>query len=193
MRTGTAWLKTQYENGPDRVQLDRFLAGVADGDREALGELYHRARGAVYGLALSILKNAQDAQDVTQDTFVRIWQTAGAYRSQGSPMAWILTIARNLARMQLRQRARQGELTEEEWDAIHAPAPDVTVEDKAILQDALATLGDQERQIVLLHAASGLKHREIAALLELSLSTVLSKYHRAIKKLRTQMEGDDHI
>ena len=55
---------------------------------------------------------------------------------------------------------------------------------------ALAGLGAEERQIVLLHAVAGLKHREIAQLLELPLSTVLSKYHRGLKKLRAQMKGE---
>ena len=57
-------------------------------------------------------------------------------------------------------------------------------------QEALAQLGAEERQIVLLHAVTGLKHREIAALLELPLSTVLSKYHRGLKKLKALMKGE---
>ena len=59
------------------------------------------------------------------------------------------------------------------------------------MQQALATLGEEERRIILLHAVTGLKHREIAALLELPLSTVLSKYNRALKKMRAYLEGDD--
>ena len=61
----------------------------------------------------------------------------------------------------------------------------------ALLQGALASLADEERRIVMLHAVTGLKHREIAALLELPLPTVLSKYHRALKKMRSFLEGDD--
>ena len=64
---------------------------------------------------------------------------------------------------------------------------------REVLQQALASLGDVERQVVLLHAVTGLKHREIAALLEMPLATVLSKYHRALKKLRVQLEGDDAL
>ena len=56
---------------------------------------------------------------------------------------------------------------------------------------ALSYLADEERRIVLLHAVTGMKHREIAALLELPLPTVLSKYHRALKKMRIFLEGDD--
>ena len=61
---------------------------------------------------------------------------------------------------------------------------------EAVTQEALARLSPEERQIVLLHAAAGLKHREIARLLELPLSTVLSKYHRGLKKLKALMKGE---
>ncbi len=189
--SNTAATSAEYEQLSNRAELDRLLTAIAGGDKDALGQLYHLTRGAVYAMALSVLKNAHDAQDATQDTFVRVWQRAEVYRSQGSPMAWLLTVARNLARMRLRQSARQGELSEEEWNAIPASAPAVTAEDKAVLQDALATLSDEERQIVLLHAASGLKHREIASMLKLPLSTVLSKYQRALGKLKSQLEGED--
>ena len=59
------------------------------------------------------------------------------------------------------------------------------------LQQALSRLSGEERQIILLHAVSGLKHRETAALLELPLSTVLSKYHRGLKKLHSLMKGEN--
>ena len=106
-------------------------------------------------------------------------------------MAWLLTVARNLALSRLRQSGRQVGLDEEEWNAIPASAPDVTPEDRHLLQEALARLSGEERRIVLLHAVTGLKHREIAQLLELPLSTVLSKYHRGLKKLRSLMKGEN--
>ena len=174
----------------DREGLDRLLAAVAAGEQEALAQLYHQTRSAVYGLALSYVKNAHDAQDITQDTFVQIWDNAPQYRTKGSPMGWILTIARNLALMKLRRQQRQGELDEEQWQAIPADAPNVSHEDRLLLQNALEALEEQERRIVVLHAVTGLKHREIAALLELPLATVLSKYHRALKKLKLRLEGD---
>lgn len=184
---------TEYETRLSRKELDQFLFRVAAGETEALSLLYHYSRVAVYATALSVLKNAHNAQDVTQDTFVRVWESAAQYRSQGSPMAWILTIARNLALTKLRQGKRQAELDEERWDAIPAEVPNITVEDRRLIQEALSGLSDEERRIVLLHAVSGLKHREIAELLKLPLATVLSKYHRALKKLRMFMKGDDAL
>src|SRR5699024_8010456 len=99
-------------------ELDRLLLRVGEGDREALAEVYHRARASVYALALSLLKDAHEAEDVAQDTFVKVWESAPGYRAQGSPMAWMLTIARNLARMRLRREGRQVGLEDEEWNAI---------------------------------------------------------------------------
>ena len=170
--------------------LEELLVRMGAGDRQALAELYDRTRAAVYAAALAILHSAADAQDAAQDTFVRAWEAADRYRSQGSAMAWLLTIARNTALDRLRQRGRQAELSDGEWDAIPAGAG-VPPEDRALLQTALAGLGGDERQIVLLHAVSGLKHRQIAALLHIPVATVLSKYHRALKKLRVLLKGDD--
>ena len=164
-------------------ELEELMAGLAAGDRDSLAQLYHRTRTAVYGLALSMLGSGHDADDVTQDTFVRAWEKAQLYRPQGTPMAWLLTITRNLALMKLRERGRTRDLPQEEWEALPAWNPQVTTEDQTVLEAALNTLTVEERQVVLLHAVSGLKHREIAKLLEMPLPTVLSKYRRSLSKL----------
>ena len=134
---------TEGRGKEDREALDRLLIQVAAGSQEALADLYRRTRTAVYGITLSYVKNAHDAQDLTQDAFVRIWEKAPQYRSQGSPMAWILAVARNLALMSLRQRERQAELSEEEWDAIPAEGPALSPEERELLQTALAALEER--------------------------------------------------
>lgn len=182
---------TEYAPALDRSALERLLAGVAAGEQEALAELYHRTRAAVYGMALSYLHNAHDAQDLTQDVFVRVWDCGAQYRPTGSPMGWLLTVCRNLCLMRLRHTERHAVLSEAEWDAIPQQETGLTTEERTLLQHVLSRLGEEERRIVLLHAVTGLKHREIAALLELPLPTVLSKYHRAIRKMRADLEGDN--
>lgn len=174
----------------DQTGLESLLLDMTRGDQEALAQLYHRTRTAVFGLALSYLKNRHDAEDVTQDTFVRAWENAPSYRPQGKPMAWLLTIARNLSLMKLREKDRTESLPEEDW-ALPGPDDALTTEDRTVLSAAMSVLEDEEQQIVLLHAVTGLKHREIAESLSLPLSTVLSKYHRALKKLRRKLEGGD--
>lgn len=184
---------TMKENETDSqsASLEELLIRVKGGDTEAFAEVYGRTRAAVYAMALSYLKNAADAEDTAQETFVRIWQSKEKYRPQGSPMAWILTVARNLSLMTLRQNARRADISEDEWSAIPEDAPRVSAEDRIVLDEAMRTLSDEERRVVLLHVSSGLKHREIAKLLEMPLSTVLSKYNRAIKKLLKELKGAD--
>ena len=95
-----------------------------------------------------------------------------------------MTIVRNLSLDRLRQQARTEPLDWDQWQEQLSELPAVTHEDQMTLTALLAALADQERQIVILHVLTGLKHREIAALLELPLATVLSQYSRALKKLR---------
>ena len=129
----------QMEYGAIRgEELEPLMAGLAAGDQEALGQLYHRTRTAVYGLALSILRHGHDAEDVTQDTFVRAWEKAEQYRPQGTPMAWLLAIARNLALMKLRERARTQDLPPEDWESFAIDSHDVTTEDR---MDKVSTMG----------------------------------------------------
>ena len=188
-----AEIKTEYGKAEGRRELERLLSGIAAGRPEDMSELYSRTRTAVYSLALSYLGNAHDAQDITQDTFVQVWERAGQYRPNGSPMGWLLTVCRNLALMRIRRADRHADLDDSGWDAIPAEEKGISVEERALLQDALALLDENERRVVMLHAAAGMKHREIASLLEMPLATVLSKYHRALKKLRAFMKGAEIV
>ena len=177
-------MTTEYAPAEERHELQRLLLRVAGGEREALAELYQRTRSAVYGLALSYLKNAHDAQDLTQDVYVQVWDCAEQYRPTGSPMGWLLAACRNLCLMRLRREERHAALSEEEWDAIPARECGLDADERALLQGALASLTDEERRIVLLHAVTGLKHREIAQVLNMPQATELSKYSRSVKKLQ---------
>lgn len=164
------------------------IGKIAGGDSEALGTLYENTKDAVYGFALSIVQNPQDAEDVLQDTYVSIYLSSQSYKRLGKPMAWVLTIARNLSLMKLRGRQRTAGPPKDGQDLFGAAPHDTTSEDRLVLTAALGAVGPQESQIVMLHAVAGLKHREIAGLLEMPLSTVLSKYNRAVKKLKLVLE-----
>lgn len=176
-------------SGSSVEELDRCLARMAQDDTSALGRLYELTSRAVYGYALSLAKNAHDAEDIMQETFVRAHLGAGQYRSSGKPMAWLLRIARNLALMKLRDSKRNVTMSPEDWMEEFADRPDFTSEDAVTLQQLMDTLTDEEREIVTLHALTGFKHREIAEMMDLALPTVLSKYHRALKKLKSTLQG----
>lgn len=174
----------------DTLDVDNLIKKIAEGDKSALSDLYAETRAAVYGFALTMTRNRDDAEDILQDTYIKIWQNAVNYQAQGTPMAWILAITKNLSLMKLREHRHKQDLAPEEWDTLfHDADPSATIDDRHLLEAALTILSDEERKIVLLHAISGLKHREIAELLSMALATVLSKYHRGLKKLRNYLES----
>lgn len=168
--------------------IDRCISEIATGGpsgaNAAMRELYALTSSSVYGFALSILKNSYDAEDVLHDCYVLIYSAAAGYRSAGKPMAWILTIAKNLSLKKLREGGRNAGISPEEAESSLTLSLEASMEDRAIVAACLKKLSDEERQIVVLHAVSGFKHRETAEFLKLPLPTVLSKYHRALKKLR---------
>ncbi len=168
----------------DAKKLDLYIERIANYDKDALAGLYHMTSASVYSFALSLLKNIQDAEDVLHDTYLQVYKTAASYKSMNKPLAWILTIARNLSLMKLRNRKKIVDSKPQDWNSAFEAIPSVTAEDRLVLVSCMDKLTDEERQIIMLHTVSGYKHREVAGFLKIPLSTALSKYHRAIKKLR---------
>lgn len=171
----------------DRMSDEKLLLMVARGDEKAFHQLYQNTDRTIYSFILSITRNPQDAEELMQETYLKIWTSAGSYHSQGKPLAWMFTIARNLCYMKFRSQKHEADiglsdLSEKELGEFCPQIEDAA--DKLVLFAALQILKEEERQIVLLHTASGMKHREIAADLQLPLATVLSKYNRAMKKMQ---------
>ena len=171
------------------LQLDEnLIIRMASNDGAAFRELYQQTSGVVYGFAMSILRNKHDAEDVMHAAFIKIYSGAVTYRPSGNPMAWILTIVRNLCL----NRIRAGKVCEDlsEYDDLAGSSNDSEdMLDRMVLETAMSVLDAEERQIVVLHAMTGFKHREIAEILDLPTGTVLSKYNRALKKMRKEMES----
>lgn len=172
----------------DRIANDGFISecisALAKGDRSCLADLYKSTSVQIYSFALSMLKNSHDAEDVTHDTYMSIIASAESYENRGKPMAWVFTITRNLCLMKLRQRNKNADYCEENWESSLAESNELSPEDTVILRMCMEQLSEEELRIVVLHAVSGFKHREIASLLSLPLPTVLSKYSRSVKKLK---------
>jgi len=184
---------TQLRSTDTQKQLsllsDAILARVADGDNDAFRTLYYSTQFAVYGYILSFMKKPEEAEDIMQDTYLRIREKAHLYTPCGKPLAWIFTIARNLCFMRLRSGQNHSLFSLEDAEASQTlPVYESNSEDKMVLAAALQLLDDVSRQVVILHAVTGLRHREIAAALGLPLSTVLSRYTRSLAKLKSTLK-----
>ena len=141
-------------------RLHEALLRLAAGETDAMSVLYENSKTAVFALALSILKNRQDAEDILHDTFVQLYRMADRYDRGGRPLSWILTITLNLCRCSCAAKAVP-RFPQKDLEFPEAENPFATAEDRMILQTAIRCLEDDERQIVMLHAVR-LKHREIA-------------------------------
>jgi len=172
--------------------LDAFLFKIAkEKDKESLAQLYQATGTSIYAYAFSVLKNRYDAEDVLQDCYVCVFSSAHTYHSAGKPLAWMMTITRNLCLQKIRERKRTEDIPEEDLERYSDDRCEISVEDRMILRECMQVLNDSEREILVLHAIAGFKHREIANVLELPLATVLSKYSRAMKKMKEAlMKGD---
>lgn len=168
--------------------LEEYIERMIDRDKEALENLYELTKTSVYGFVLSLLKDKHEAEDVFQEVYIKIYENVELYQSKGKPMAWILTIAKNLCYMKLRKHKKHESI--EDMHEILPHKKKDNVEDRIILNAAFKNISDEERNIIMLHVIGGLKFHEISRMLELPLSTVLSKYHRAMKKLKSILKED---
>jgi RNA polymerase sigma-70 factor (ECF subfamily) len=163
---------------PIAAVLDRLAAG----DHAALGEVYDRYSGLVNGLALRILRNTAEAEEVIQEVFVQVWRQAERFDpARGSVEAWICTIARTRALDRLRRRTSRREDSD---DAIPG-ASDMpkTVESLAV-RKALDTLSADQRTALELAYYEGLTQSEIAERLGEPLGTVKTRIRTAMIRLR---------
>jgi RNA polymerase sigma-70 factor (ECF subfamily) len=170
----------------DHADEDELLRRVAGGDMRALEALYRGMRVQVFALALAVAGDRGIAEDVVQDTFVRVYTAAPGYRPGSRARAWVLTITRHLALDAMRRRARELASATAGWGAA-APGgePDGARLD---VVNALLRLSEVDRQIVVLHDIAGLTHAEIAEELQLPPGTVRWRYRVALARLRPLVE-----
>ncbi len=181
----------------EALQVD-LLRRVAQGELPALSEFYDQTATPLFSLALRILADHAEAEEVIQDVFVQVWEKAAAFDPLlGSPFQWAFGITRHRAIDRLRNRQRRARLIEEllEKGAAEAPAsasPDaeaVEVESAASVRGALVNLPDDQRQAIELSFFAGMTHAEIATALNEPLGTVKARIRRGLLKLREALEA----
>lgn len=159
-----------------------LLRRLTAGDQHALGEVYDRYASLVNGLALRILRDRTEAEDVVQEVFVQIWRQAGRFDpSRGSPEAWICTMARTRALDRLRRRASR---REDPSDAAPGVTEPPRTEQTLAVRKALDTLSADQRSALELAYYEGLTQTEIAARLGQPLGTVKTRIRTALIRLR---------
>lgn len=169
---------------------------IGDGDEVAFAMLYDRMAGWVYSLAISIVRNVTDAEEVTQDVFLRIWDRAEAFNeSRGSVAAWLATVTRRLAidktrSKQFRSAGREVTLdivSEIQNSAVGGGNLESEVKNRSAsrqIMAAMQNLNDPLREVIQLAYYDGLSHTRIAERLKTPLGTVKSRIREAMTQLR---------
>ena len=177
-----------------------LLPSVARGSVPAFEEFYDRYASTVYALLLRILANADDAQEVLQETFVKAWTSAKMFDSvRGSEIAWLVSIARSRGIDRLRSRKIRDTREDEAGREVsihsafveHSTGADRAIrsEEQKAVRSALADLPEAQRVALELAYFEGLSQSEIAARLAEPLGTIKTRMQLGMKKLRERLQA----
>ncbi len=179
-----------------------LMARIGRGDHDAFRQLIERHQRTVTGTVARMLGNPSDAEDISQQVFLRVWRHAGRYRPEAKFTTYLLTITRHLVFNETRRRGRKREISIEEraqtpglW--LEAPPdhrPDAEMQQAELRQAvdaAIASLPDAQRMAVVLRRHEQLSYEEIADVMQLTVSAVKSLLFRARGNLRDALA--DHL
>ena len=181
---------------PVEINDQALIERCRNGDVAAFEPLVEKYRDRAWRLAFNVLRDREDAWDVTQEAFVRAWQALPSFRGQSAFYTWLFRIVVNVASDRARQRAARGRafgterVPEEDWERTmvdEGATPDDEArraEQRRRITQALAALPEHQRTIIMLSDLEGLSYREIAEVLDIPMGTVMSRLHNARKRLR---------
>jgi len=170
------------------MDLEHLLVLVSGGDENAFNHLYTETSGKIYAIALLMLRQREQAEEVVQETYLRIWQQSVTFSPEkGTPMAWMTTIARRLAIDRIRFLNRQGKTDLALEEHVQTMALNVA-QDENDLSDqvwiCLRKLNSDRAKLILLAFYAGYTHEELAANSEQPLGTVKSSIRRGLMSLK---------
>lgn len=182
-----------------------IIKSVLDGKLEAFETLVRAHEKTVYNLALRMTGSVEDAQDMTQETFIKVYRSLSSFRADSKFSVWIYRIASNVCCDFLRVRNRRSAVSltvgDESTDSTLDICDEAASVDRALadsltrdaIRRGLDTLPDEQRHILLLREINGLSYEEIAKVLALEKGTVKSRIFRARKKLCAFLLRDGNI
>jgi RNA polymerase sigma factor (sigma-70 family) len=176
----------------DAEDLVPLLAATARQDQHAFHQLYLRTSGRVFGICLRLLEHRDQAEDVLQETFIRVWHNATEYHEErGTPITWMLTIARYQALDLLRKNGRRqsSDITRDEADDQGPLFQTEQMDSLARLGDCLQDLSEEQRDSVVMAYYRGLTHEELSENFRAPLGTVKSWVRRGLQYLRRCLQS----
>ena len=171
------------------LRLNAYAARMKQGDEEAFAFIYERTKKGVFSSIYAITRDYEVSEELMQDTYIKLKQNITRYK-EGNFSAWLLRIAGNLALNHVKKSKREV-YTESGTPEIGEYR--MNEEGTPVLNAVKKALGKEEAEIVILHAVSGYKHREIAKLLNKPLGTITWTYNNAIRKLQRYLAEEEKL
>ncbi|WP_135501549.1 sigma-70 family RNA polymerase sigma factor [Roseovarius aestuariivivens] len=175
-------------------EIESLLSRTALGDRQAFSQLYDRTSGKLFGVAMRVLRDKSTAEDVLQESYIKIWRYAERFAAGGgvSPMGWMVTIARNTAIDRLRA-GRDADDIDEMSDRLadRGPTPEQVAEaagEAGRISTCLSQLDDPRDKAVRGAYLEGLSYAELAEKFSVPLNTVRTWLRRSLISLRECMD-----
>ena len=175
-------------------EVDEIQPLIED-DQQAFDELYQKYYERVYSICFRMTQNAFESEDLTQDVFIRLFQTIGSFRGESAFTTWLYRLTVNLVLMHFRKRKRRVDLFNGtgELPAYIVPGSQnpkrMRIVDRILLSEVITKLPDGYRQAIILHDVQGLQHKEIAEARGRSVGTSRSQLHRGRAMLRELIAG----
>jgi RNA polymerase sigma-70 factor (ECF subfamily) len=175
----------------DHEDIQGLLARAGDGDRLAFKTIVSLYQQKVFLLAYSVLRNRDDALDIVQETFLRLYQKLDAYEREKNFQAWLLQITKNLCidyyrKHYSRRRELESDKSLDELNlaAADSPSNPTSSDLRQVFSRGLEKLSGRQRLIFMMKHYNGLEYKEIAEVLDISVGTVKSLHFKAIQNLR---------
>ncbi len=173
-----------------RASLGLLVARIAKGDQEAVEILFDLTSSTVNALAITMLRNREDAEEVALEVYTKAWRTADRFDpSRGSPMAWLIMMVRSAAVDRLRIRTRVAADRLDERRDVAAPAQDPWPHERIAVKRAMADIPLEQRTALELAFFEGLTHMEVAEQLGVPLGTVKTRIRLGLARVRKSIEG----
>lgn len=175
----------------------RWIQEVLSGNKQAYAHIINKYKNPLYATILRMTKNPQDAQDFVQEAFIKVYRQLGKYDETGKFSSWMYRVAINHCMDEFRKkRYKMKQVEINEGHVLNSNHPEVIFlkkEKSRQLERLIASLPQDERMIILLRYVNELSYSEISELVDIPLSTVRNKLHRAKKKMRDTInrEGGD--
>ncbi len=171
------------------ADIGHLIQGAQDGDERAMRELITIHKGLVFTIALRMTNDYHASEDLTQETFIKVFLNIKKVKNAEHFKPWICTITRNVVRDYFRKAKRKRTVSLEEIKEFHGHSNIESTKRSLIIQDALAKLAERDRMLLMLTYFKGLSLREVARAMKMSENNVKVGVHRARKRLRKHLEG----